>query len=81
MLWKFTLVDKDQWVGVEIIHIQELLGTKIAHNAIQKVFELFLAIHAKMTEKSWNKYGSFTLSYKQQKIRSIIALSDQIYCV
>ena len=52
MLWKFTLVDKDQWVGVEIIHIQELLGTKIAHNAIQKVFELFLAIQAKMTEKS-----------------------------
>ena len=52
MLWKFTLVDKDQWVGVAIIHIQELLGTKIAHNAIQKVFELFLAIHAKMTEKS-----------------------------
>ena len=40
------------------------LGSKLTQYAVQKLLDLFLAIHA----KSGNKYRTFTLSYKQLKI-------------
>lgn len=39
------MTEKDQQVGVEIIHISERLGTKITRYTIQKIFGLLLIIH------------------------------------
>ena len=59
---KITLLDKDQWVGVEIIQIQELLGPKMTQYAIQKLLDLLLAIHEKKRSKILKYYAELLVS-------------------